>query len=190
MGFYVDRGLHSCETITLLLLLKLKYPDRITLLRSNHEDREITRVYGFYDQVIRHYGNANPWKYFCDVFDYLGIAAIIEGKIFCVHGGLSPEVITLDQINLIDRRSDGLREGAMCDLLWSDPEDIETWAASPRGAGWLFGSVVTSTFNRINGLDLIVRSHQLVMDGFRYWFKEASCVTVHSAPNHMQRVGN
>ena len=93
------------------------------------------------------------------MFDYLGIGAIIEGKIFCIHGGLSPEIRTVDQIRLIDRRMEIPHEGPFCDLMWSDPEDIETWAMSPRGAGWLFGSKVTSEFSHINDIQLIARAH-------------------------------
>jgi serine/threonine-protein phosphatase 6 catalytic subunit len=81
-------------------------------------------------------------------------------------------------------------EGPFCDLMWADPEDIETWAMSPRGAGWIFGSRVTAEFNRINDLELVARAHQLVMDGFKYWFKEQSLVTVWSAPNYCYRCGN
>ena len=172
MGDFVDRGYNSVETFQLLLCLKLKYPAHITLLRGNHETRQITTVYGFYDETIRKYGNANPWKYCTEVFDYLGIGAVVEGKIFCIHGGLSPEIKTLDQIRLIDRRMEIPHEGPFCDLMWSDPEEIETWAMSPRGAGWIFGSRVTSEFNHINDLELVARAHQLVMDGFKYWFKE------------------
>jgi serine/threonine-protein phosphatase 6 catalytic subunit len=190
MGDFVDRGFNSVETFQLLLCLKLKYPAHITLLRGNHETRQITTVYGFYDETIRKYGNANPWKYCTEVFDYLGIGAVVEGKIFCIHGGLSPEIKTIDQVRLIDRRMEIPHEGPFCDLMWSDPEDIETWAMSPRGAGWLFGSKVTSEFNHINDLDLIARAHQLVMDGFKYWFKESNLVTVWSAPNYCYRCGN
>jgi serine/threonine-protein phosphatase 6 catalytic subunit len=190
MGDFVDRGYNSVETFQLLLCLKLKYPAHITLLRGNHETRQITTVYGFYDETIRKYGNANPWKYCTEVFDYLGIGAVVEGKIFCIHGGLSPEIKTLDQIRLIDRRMEIPHEGPFCDLMWSDPEEIETWAMSPRGAGWIFGSRVTSEFNHINELELVARAHQLVMDGFKYWFKEQSLVTVWSAPNYCYRCGN
>ena len=172
MGDFVDRGYNSVETLELLLCLKLKYPESITLLRGNHETRQVTTVYGFYDECIRKYGNANPWKYCVEVFDYLGVAAIVEGKIFCIHGGLSPDIKTLDQIRLFERRLELPHEGPFCDLLWSDPEDIETWALSPRGAGWLFGSKVTNEFSHINDLELIARAHQLVMDGFKYWFKD------------------
>ena len=172
MGDFVDRGFNSVETFQLLLCLKLKYPQHITLLRGNHETRQITTVYGFYDETIRKYGNANPWKYCTEVFDYLGIGALVEGKIFCIHGGLSPEIKTIDQIRLIDRRMEIPHEGPFCDLMWSDPEDIETWAVSPRGAGWLFGSKVTTEFNHINDLSLIARAHQLVMEGFKYWYRD------------------
>ena len=79
-------------------------------------------------------------------------------------------------------------EGPLTDLLWSDPEDVEAWAESPRGAGWLFGSVVTSRFNQINDLDMIARGHQLVMDGFKYWFKNSSLISIYSAPNHLNRL--
>ena len=190
MGDFVDRGFNSVETFQLLLCLKLKYPSHITLLRGNHETRQITTVYGFYDETIRKYGNANPWKYCTEVFDYLGIGAVVEGKIFCIHGGLSPEIKTIDQVRLIDRRMEIPHEGPFCDLMWSDPEDIETWAMSPRGAGWLFGSRVTTEFNHINDISLIARAHQLVMDGFKYWFRDQNLVTVWSAPNYCYRCGN
>ena len=82
-------------------------------------------------------------------------------------------------------------EGPFCDLMWSDPEDqIEAWAMSPRGAGWLFGSKVTTEFNHINGIDLIARAHQLVQQGYQYHFKEKNLVTVWSAPNYCYRCGN
>lgn len=159
MGDFVDRGYNSVETFELLMAYKVWYPGRITLLWGNHESRQVTSVYGFYDEIIRKYGNANPWKYCTEVFDYLGIAALVEGKILCIHGGLSPEVKTVDQIRTIQRCKEIPHEGPFCDLMWSDPEDIETWAMSPRGAGWLFGSKVTKEFNWINDFSLICRAH-------------------------------
>jgi len=92
MGDFVDRGHNSVETFELLLCLKAKYPDCITLLRGNHESRQITQVYGFYEECVRKYGNPNPWKYCTEVMDYLNLCAVIDGKVFCVHGGLSPDI--------------------------------------------------------------------------------------------------
>lgn len=98
MGDYVDRGYHSVETFQLLMCLKLKYPGHITLLRGNHETMAISGVYGFIDECRKKYGNVNAWKYCVQVFDNLGLAALVEGKIFCIHGGLSPDLKTFDQV--------------------------------------------------------------------------------------------
>ena len=139
----------------------------MTLVRGNHESRQITQVYGFYEECQTKYGNASVWKACCQVFDFLALAAIVDGKVLCVHGGLSPEIRTLDQIRVVARAQEIPHEGAFCDLVWSDPEDVDTWAVSPRGAGWLFGDKVSSEFNHVNGLQLIARAHQLVNEGYK-----------------------
>ena len=190
MGDYVDRGYNGVEVLELLLALKIKYPEHITLLRGNHESRQICFAYGFYEEITRKYGNANAWEYFTDLFDYLPLAALVEGKIFCVHGGLSPYISTVDQIRLINRKMEIPREGVFCDLMWSDPDDIETWIISCRGAGWIYGWKVVDEFTHINNLELICRAHQLVMEGFKYWFEKKNLCTVWSAPNYCYRCGN
>ena len=139
MGDFVDRGFYSVETFLLLLALKVRYPDRITLIRGNHESRQITQVYGFYDECLRKYGSVNVWRYCTEIFDFLPLAAIVNDSVFCVHGGLSPSIETLDQIKTIDRKQEVPHDGPMCDLMWSDPEEVQGWGVSPRGAGYLFG---------------------------------------------------
>jgi len=190
MGDFVDRGHNSVETFQLLLCLKARYPDCITLLRGNHESRQITQIYGFYEECIRKYGNANPWKYCVEVFDYLNLAALVDGKVFCVHGGLSPSLRSVDQIQVLERAQEIPNDGPYSDMMWSDPEDIQMWAVSPRGAGYLFGSRATKEFTHINGLDLVCRAHQLVMEGYKYHFPDQNLVTVWSAPNYCYRCGN
>ncbi|CBX89963.1 similar to serine/threonine protein phosphatase [Plenodomus lingam JN3] len=283
MGDFVDRGFYSLESFLLLLCLKVRYPDRITLIRGNHESRQITTVYGFYDECLRKYGSANVWRHCCDVFDYLALGALVQGAatslqptdgpiaessnlesmpdsdqdieietlnangeimyryarnsdsqssaasqvsanmgssspvaptpshvgpagtaatsssngssrndtgaILCVHGGLSPLVDSVDKIRLLDRKQEVPHEGAMCDLLWSDPDEIDGWGLSPRGAGFLFGADIVKTFNHRNDLSLIARAHQLVMEGFKEMF-DSTIVTVWSAPNYCYRCGN
>ena len=129
------------------------------LIRGNHESRQITQVYGFYDECLRKYGSVNVWRYCTEIFDYLPLAAIIDEKVFCVHGGLLPSITTLDEIKVIDRKQEVPHDGAMCDLMWSDPDDIHGWSMSPRGAGYLFGGDIVEQFNRANGVELIARAH-------------------------------
>lgn len=159
-------------------------------MRGNHESRQITQVYGFYEECQQKYGNASVWKACCQVFDFLVLAAIVDGTVLCVHGGLSPEIRTIDQIRVVARAQEIPHEGAFCDLVWSDPEDIDTWSVSPRGAGWLFGHKVATEFNHVNGLGTIARAHQLVNEGYKFHFPTKSVVTVWSAPNYCYRCGN
>lgn len=251
----------------------------MTLIRGNHESRQITTVYGFYDECLRKYGSANVWRYCCEVFDYLALGAIVigasntlqptdetstgtqpknitstqeyidndieievlnsegdilhrfprkhgqtgnailkspkpggtpsrtgppgsgasgysngttgnaGGSVLCVHGGLSPLAETIDKIRLLDRKQEVPHEGPMCDLLWSDPDEIDGWGLSPRGAGFLFGADIVKRFNQINDVAMIARAHQLVMEGFKEMF-DNSIVTVWSAPNYCYRCGN
>jgi serine/threonine-protein phosphatase 2A catalytic subunit len=189
MGDYVDRGYYSVECVTLLVCYKIRYPDRVVILRGNHESRQITQVYGFYDECIKKYGNANVWKNFTDLFDYLPLTALIEDSIFCLHGGLSPALETLDDIRQINRFQEVPHEGAMCDLLWADPDDGRGWGISPRGAGYTFGEDISAKFCTCNKLNMISRAHQLVMDGFS-WSHDQKLITLFSAPNYCYRCGN
>jgi len=188
-GDYVDRGYYSVETVTLLVALKVRYSDRITITRGNHESRQITQVYGFYDECMRKYGNASVWKYFTDLFDYLPVTALIESQILCLHGGLSPSIDSLDYVRQLDRIQEVPHEGPMCDLLWSDPDERCGWGISPRGAGYTFGQDISEQFNHTNNLTLIARAHQLMMEGYN-WNHNRNVVTIFSAPNYCYRCGN
>mmetsp|Transcript_766 Transcript_766/g.1679 ORF Transcript_766/g.1679 Transcript_766/m.1679 type:complete len:324 (-) Transcript_766:91-1062(-) len=190
LGDYVDRGPFSVETIMLLALLKLSHPERITLLRGNHESRQITQVYGFYAECVRKYGDATVWQCFTELFDYLPIAASIGGSILAVHGGLSPSLHHLDQIRLLDRFAEIPHDGPLADLMWSDPDpDKLGFVISPRGAGFVFGQDVAWRFLQLNGLAHLVRAHQLCMTGYQVLFDD-SLSTVWSAPNYCYRFGN
>ena len=186
LGDYVNKGNNGVESCTLLLCLKLKYPNSITLLRGKSETKISSTCFGLYDEVRRKYGNQNAWTYFSDVFDYMGIAALVDGKILCMHGGLTPQIVTLDQISLIDRFSDPDQESPYFGLIFSKPQKdgLEGWDYMT------FGSVVTTQFNLVNDLELIASSSGLTMQGYEYFFPDQNFVNITSAPNYCNRVGN
>jgi diadenosine tetraphosphatase ApaH/serine/threonine PP2A family protein phosphatase len=193
MGDYVDRGYYSLETIFYLCALKLKYPQRFFLLRGNHECRQVNQIYGFYTEAQLHYGHAGVWSLCNEMFDLLPVAALIDNRVFSVHGGLSPEIPVIEKISLIPRNEELPASGPICDLCWSDPEDLPPgsgWQRNQRGAGWLFGADQVKAFCHDNGgLQFVTRSHQLAMEGFQ-WFFDHTLITVWSAPNYMYRSGN
>ncbi len=189
-GDYVDRGLFSVETISLLVCLKLRYPQRVHLIRGNHESRGVTQSYGFYTECNRKYGNANVWHYFTDMFDFLTLSVVINNQIFCVHGGLSPSIHSIDQIKIIDRFREIPHEGPMADLVWSDPDpERDEFSLSPRGAGYTFGAQVVKKFLDVNNMNHILRAHQLCQEGYQVLYDDRLS-TVWSAPNYCYRCGN
>jgi serine/threonine-protein phosphatase 2A catalytic subunit len=113
---------------------------------------------------LKKYGNANVWKCFTDLFDYLPLAAIVENRIFCLHGGLSPDLLKLDDIRGLNRKQEVPHSGPISDMLWSDPEENDGWGVSPRGAGYVFGPDISSRFLHTNNLQMVCRAHQLVMN--------------------------
>lgn len=190
LGDYVDRGLFSVETISLLVCLKLRYPSRVHLIRGNHESRGVTQSYGFYTECARKYGNANVWHYFTDMFDFLTLSVVINDQIFCVHGGLSPSIHSIDQIKIIDRFREIPHEGPMADLVWSDPDiEHDEFSLSPRGAGYTFGAQVVRKFLEVNNMSHILRAHQLCQEGYQVLYDDRLS-TVWSAPNYCYRCGN
>lgn len=162
LGDYVDRGKQSIETICLLLAYKIKYKENFFLLRGNHECASINRIYGFYDECKRRF-NVRVWKTFTECFNCLPVAALIDEKILCMHGGLSPDLKNLDQIRNIARPVDVPDQGLLCDLLWADPDkDIEGWGENDRGVSYTFGADKVAEFLQKHDLDLICRAHQVI----------------------------
>ncbi|KAJ6818077.1 serine/threonine-protein phosphatase PP1 [Iris pallida] len=189
LGDYVDRGKQSIETICLLLAYKIKYPVNFFLLRGNHECASINRIYGFYDECKRRF-NVRLWKVFTDCFNCLPVAALVDEKILCMHGGLSPSLKNLDQIRNIARPVDVPDQGLICDLLWSDPDkDMDGWGENDRGVSHTFGPDVVSEFLQKHDLDLICRAHQVVEDGYEF-FAKRQLVTIFSAPNYCGEFDN
>lgn len=189
LGDYVDRGKQSLETICLLLAYKIKYPENFFLLRGNHECASINRIYGFYDECKRRY-NIRLWKAFTECFNCMPVAALVDDKILCMHGGLSPELHTLEQIRRVMRPTDVPDSGLLCDLLWSDPdENINGWDENDRGVSFVFGSDVVEKFLEKHDLDLVCRAHQVVEDGYQF-FGQRRLVTIFSAPNYCNEFDN
>ena len=161
LGDYVDRGKQSLETICLLLAYKIKYPENFFLLRGNHECASINRIYGFYDECKRRF-NVRLWKAFTDCFNCLPVAALIDDKILCMHGGLSPDLTNLDQIRNLSRPTAVPDTGLLCDLLWSDPgRDVKGWGMNDRGVSYTFGPDKVTEFLTKHDLDLVCRAHQV-----------------------------
>eukprot|EP01080_Neovahlkampfia_damariscottae_P000494 gene494-8008_t len=188
MGNYINRGKQSVETLTFLILLKIKYPKEIILLRGSFEHVELSKYYGFYDECNTKY-NLSPFEYFMDTVTYFPLAAVVNGEAFCVHSGISPEFDTIEKIQTLNRVGFNGVEGPIIDLLHSDPEEIKGWQCAPKDSGFLFGSDILKQFNLVNDLDLFCRSHRLVLEGYQYMF-EKSLVTVFSAPQYCGRCDN
>lgn len=184
----MDRGKQSIETICLLLAFKLKFPNHLFLLRGNHESQQINRMYGFYDECKRRYG-VKTWKDFGQCFNALPVCAVIDERILCMHGGLSPDLSDLDVINK-QARDEVPDAGLLCDLLWADPEiDISGWGENDRGVSYIFGPDVIKKFNRRQQLNLICRAHQVVEEGYEF-VANRGLVTIFSAPNYCGEFDN
>lgn len=188
LGDYVDRGKNSIETICLLLAYKIKYPLSFWLLRGNHETASVNKIYGFFDECKRRF-DVKLWKKFTECFNTLPICALIDKRILCMHGGISPDLHTIDQLRAIKRPTDIPEEGLLCDLLWSDPENIKGWGCNDRGVSVTFGGdVLEETLDKLE-IDLVCRAHQVVQEGYEFFSKKA-LVTVFSAPNYCSEFEN
>lgn len=191
LGDYIDRGKFSINTISLLLLYKIKYPQNFFLLRGNHETRSVNKQYGFYEECKDIY-NAKIWNLFNDVFDFLPISALIDNRILCIHGGISPKLKELKQLSNIIRPLQNTDFGFVGDLLWSDPcTSCNDFTESNRGNGVFFGQNSLQKILDKFDLDLLVRSHQLKIHGYEFpFYPKQSIVTIFSATNYCGKYHN
>ncbi|XP_058082281.1 serine/threonine-protein phosphatase BSL1 [Magnolia sinica] len=197
LGDYVDRGQHSLETITLLLALKIEYPENIHLIRGNHEAADINALFGFRLECIERMGENDgiwAWTRFNQLFNYLPLAALIEQKIICMHGGIGRSINSVEQIEKLERPIT-MDAGSiiLMDLLWSDPtenDSIEGLRPNARGPGLVsFGPDRVTDFCKKNKLQLIIRAHECVMDGFER-FAQGQLITLFSATNYCGTANN
>jgi diadenosine tetraphosphatase ApaH/serine/threonine PP2A family protein phosphatase len=198
MGDYVDRGYYSLNTFLLLATYKLNNPNGIILLRGNHESRQVTHQYGFYLEIVSSYGHPGIWNVCMRIFDLLPYASVTDKRIFSVHGGLSPDLRVIDGLMQVDRYHEIPDAGLLADVTWSDPEDgrpVE-WQPNRRGAGFIFGEKPVAKFCHWNNIKLVTRSHQIVMEGFKWFFPNRATtfpgqlINVWSAPNYCYQSGN
>ena len=193
MGDYVDRGNNSIEVVALLFSLKIIYPKSIYILRGNHECSIINKSYGFYDECIERFGNIDGENLFNTInktLETLPLAATINNKIFCVHGGISPNLKYINDINSIDRFTSIPDEGLLCDLVWADPKSSNTeWEDSERGVSFTYNENALDKFMKTNNIDLVCRAHQMVANGYKF-FNNNKLVTIFSAPNYCGECAN
>ena len=191
LGNYINRGYYSIETLSLLLCLKIRYPKRIYLIRGNQESEEYSKIYGFYDECIRKYGDEKIWTYFNDLFNYFPLCVLVGGKILCIHRGLSSFIKSLDDIRKINRvkKLCFWKDDPICDLLWNEPHDNYGFCFAPKGKLVLFGKNITKEFCSNNGLDIIIRGQNCIQNGYSLTHDD-KLVSICSSPNYCYRCGN
>uniref|UniRef100_A0A0N4Z4G1 Serine/threonine-protein phosphatase n=1 Tax=Parastrongyloides trichosuri TaxID=131310 RepID=A0A0N4Z4G1_PARTI len=190
LGDYIDRGPFGIECLTLLFGLKFLYPHEVILLRGNHESRPINMVYGFFHECKLRYSiglyDAIQWT-----FNFMPLTCRVGQKILCMHGGISEDIIDIRTLEYIVRPYEIPDIGAIADLTWADPSlRVKNYEESPRGAGKLFGEQQLKEFLDVNNLDIVIRAHQCVKEGFEIFNKDVDLVTIFSAPNYNGKDSN
>jgi diadenosine tetraphosphatase ApaH/serine/threonine PP2A family protein phosphatase len=194
LGDYVGRGWNSLSTFMLLILYLIKYPNNITLLRGNHDSRTMSIMYGLYNECLKKIEKKDEaediYNKINELFDLLQLAAVVDNKYFCIHGGLSPELKKIDILNSIERKKEIPEKGIITDLIWSDPkEEVNEFEPSKKGAGQFYGEKAVNDFiKENNNIEMIIRSHELVDDGCKFQFNN-KLLTVFSAPDYGGREG-
>jgi len=204
LGDFVDRGMYSCDVVSLLFSLKILYPSKVFLIRGNHEDRMMNSNFGFHADCHKKFGQdgEDTWQRINDVFEFLPISALVEKAILCIHGGIGDSIASLDDLRGIPKpitvvaeitAATTRQDRIVLDALWSDPTDNDQVLgvhSSPRGTNTCrFGPDCVHEFNRRNGLKLIIRAHECVQHGYQY-FAGGQLLTVFSATNYCNQYNN
>ena len=201
LGDYVDRGNFSVEVLVLLYAIKINYPETIYMIRGNHECRQMTQFFNFRAEVLSKY-DEEVYERIMESFDALPVATLINGKFLAVHGGISPDLKTLADLNSISRFQEPPRSGMYCDILWSDPVEGDTGKArekfkvnETRGCAYFFNVKAANEFLKRNKLLSIVRAHEAQIDGYKLhkWNGESefpTVITIFSAPNYCDVYNN
>ncbi|KAK2197870.1 bifunctional Serine-threonine-specific protein phosphatase-bis(5-nucleosyl)-tetraphosphatase/Metallo-dependent phosphatase-like/Tetratricopeptide-like helical domain superfamily/Calcineurin-like phosphoesterase domain [Babesia duncani] len=188
-GDFVDRGSFSVECCVVLFLCKALYPNHFHIVRGNHETESLNRCYGFKGEVLSKY-DETAYNLFCEVFCHLPLGYVINDRVLVLHGGLfGSDNVTLEQLRNIERIREPPESGLMTDMLWSDPKPFNGKTPSKRGVAYEFGPDVTHQFLQANGLELLIRSHEMKPEGYDIEH-DGKVVTIFSAPNYCDQMGN
>ena len=194
LGDYVDRGMFSMEVLFLLYSLKINFPNSIILIRGNHESRQMTTMFSFRKECLAKQ-DLEFYEAVMTSFDTLPLACILNSSFLSVHGGISPELRTLKDLQSVNRFIEPPRSGLLCDLLWSDPVDTADGKTSEayknnetRGCSYFFGADATKKLLKDNDLISVIRGHEVQKDGYKMQFWNGnefpSIITIFSAPNY------
>lgn len=190
LGNYSGLGKFSLQTLVLLLCLKLRHPDRITLLRGSHECRPMARIYGLHGECLRHYGTANSWRHLTELFEYLPLAAVVDDSRLCVASGLSPALDYVDQMKVLNRFTDPAPRSPLADLLWNTPsETAALFQKDPRTGLVSYGAEALNRFLQLNNLKQMIRANTLCLGGYKELWG-GKLITIWSVPNFCDRLQN
>lgn len=190
LGDYIDRGAEQVEVVNVLFYYKKIMPNRIILIRGNHEDPIINRQFGFYDEVrIKFQNNKLLYRLYNQAFSQLPLAAITWNKIFCVHAGIPEGLEEIEEINLLPNGQETIEDPITKQLLWNDPkENVKDFKYSGRGSGIKrFGKDAFRDFIDRNAIKYIIRSHEKFKEGYKSYFDD-KLLSIFSSRSYSKKV--
>jgi len=167
-GDFIDRGSFCAEVMNCMLAWRICLPQHFFMNRGNHETKTLTQMYGFKGEIIHKY-DVRVYDLYCQLFTHLPLCHVINKTVMVNHGGLfSRDDVTLEDIRKVNRVREPPDNGIMCEILWSDPADMNGRHASKRGCGIAFGPDIAANFLEKNKLKLLVRAHEVKPEGFEW----------------------